>query len=211
MEFFLLPCAGSILMMDILMENGGEMLMSEAERLIIMDETAIRRALTRIAHEIVEKNKGIEDCIIVGIRTRGVYLANRVAARISEIEGTPVTVRELDITKYRDDRLEKADMIAEMANTPGDTELETTLVRDKKVILFDDVLYTGRTIRAAMDAIMDLGRPQNVQLAVLVDRGHRELPIRPDFIGKNVPTSKQEQIQVQFSEIDEIDQVTLIH
>ena len=192
-------------------EKWGEMLVSEGERLVIMDETAIRRALIRIAHEIVEKNKGIEDCIIVGIRTRGVYLANRVAARISEIEGTIVPVRELDITKYRDDRSEIADMIVELANAPGDTELDSTLVKNKKVILFDDVLYTGRTIRAAMDAIMDLGRPQNVQLAVLVDRGHRELPIRPDFIGKNVPTSKQEEIQVQFTEIDSIDQVTIIH
>ncbi|URN96854.1 MAG: bifunctional pyr operon transcriptional regulator/uracil phosphoribosyltransferase PyrR [Candidatus Pristimantibacillus lignocellulolyticus] len=187
------------------------MLVSEGERHVIMDETAIRRALIRIAHEIVEKNKGIEDCIIVGIRTRGVYLANRVAARISEIEGTIVPVRELDITKYRDDRSEIAEMMVELANAPGDTELDSTLVKNKKVILFDDVLYTGRTIRAAMDAIMDLGRPQNVQLAVLVDRGHRELPIRPDFIGKNVPTSKQEEIQVQFTEIDSIDQVTIIH
>lgn len=192
-------------------EKWGEMLVSEGERHVIMDETAIRRALIRIAHEIVEKNKGIEDCIIVGIRTRGVYLANRVAARISEIEGTIVPVRELDITKYRDDRSEIAEMMVELANAPGDTELDSTLVKNKKVILFDDVLYTGRTIRAAMDAIMDLGRPQNVQLAVLVDRGHRELPIRPDFIGKNVPTSKQEEIQVQFTEIDSIDQVTIIH
>lgn len=187
------------------------MLLSEGERLVIMDETAIRRALIRIAHEIVEKNKGIEDCIIVGIRTRGVYLANRVAARISEIEGTTVPVRELDITKYRDDRSETVDIMVDLSNTPGDTELDSTLVKNKKVILFDDVLYTGRTIRAAMDAIMDFGRPQNVQLAVLVDRGHRELPIRPDFIGKNVPTSKQEEIQVQFTEIDSIDQVTIIH
>ena len=187
------------------------MLLSEGERLVIMDETAIRRALIRIAHEIVEKNKGIEDCIIVGIRTRGVYLANRVAARISEIEGTNVPVRELDITKYRDDRSENVDIMVELSDTPSDTELDSTLVKDKKVILFDDVLYTGRTIRAAMDAIMDFGRPQNVQLAVLVDRGHRELPIRPDFIGKNVPTSKQEEIQVQFTEIDSIDQVTIIH
>lgn len=185
--------------------------MTENERLVLMDETAIRRALTRIAHEIVEKNKGIENCIIVGIRTRGVYLANRVAAKIADIEGTPVEVTELDITKYRDDRTESTDILVEAASIPGDRELHTTSVKNKKVILFDDVLYTGRTIRAAMDAIMDLGRPQNIQLAVLVDRGHRELPIRPDFIGKNVPTSRQEEIQVQFSEIDGIDQVTIIH
>ncbi len=184
--------------------------MSELERLVIMDETAIRRALTRIAHEIVEKNKGIEECIVVGIRTRGVYLANRVAARISEIEGVPVTVGELDITRYRDDRIVNQEILTE-ATEPGQSELNASLVQDKKVILFDDVLYTGRTIRAAMDAIMDLGRPQNVQLAVLVDRGHRELPIRPDFIGKNVATSRHEQIQVELVEVDQMDQVTLTH
>lgn len=191
--------------------DGGEKQMSEGEKVVLMDETAIRRALTRIAHEIVEKNKGIEDCIIVGIRTRGVYLANRVAEKIAEIEGTTVIARELDITKYRDDREKEVDLLVEVAATPGEVELNPLLVKNKKVILFDDVLYTGRTIRAAMDAIMDLGRPTSIQLAVLVDRGHRELPIRPDFIGKNVPTSRQEQIQVQFSEIDGIDQVTIIH
>lgn len=185
--------------------------MSDGEKVVLMDETAIRRALTRIAHEIVEKNKGIEDCIIVGIRTRGVYLANRVAEKIAEIEGTTVVARELDITKYRDDREKEVDLLVEVAGAPGELELNPLLVKNKKVILFDDVLYTGRTIRAAMDAIMDLGRPTSIQLAVLVDRGHRELPIRPDFIGKNVPTSRLEEIQVQFSEIDGIDQVTIIH
>jgi len=183
---------------------------SELERLVIMDETAIRRALTRIAYEIVEKNKGIEECIVVGIRTRGVYLANRVAARISEIEGVPVTVRELDITRYRDDRIVNQDLQAQ-TDVLGQVKVDASLVQNKKVILFDDVLYTGRTIRAAMDAIMDIGRPQNVQLAVLVDRGHRELPIRPDFIGKNVPTSKHEQIQVELIEVDQLDQVSLSH
>lgn len=184
--------------------------MSEAELHILMDETAIRRALTRIAHEIVERNKGIEDCIIVGIKTRGVYLANRIAARISDIEGIEVPAYELDITKYRDDRDElSADLSLEAAEQPGETELAAINVKNKKVILIDDVLYTGRTIRAAMDAIMDQGRPQSIQLAVLVDRGHRELPIRPDFIGKNVPTSRHEVIQVQLSEIDMVDQVTI--
>ncbi|MFD0960283.1 bifunctional pyr operon transcriptional regulator/uracil phosphoribosyltransferase PyrR [Paenibacillus chungangensis] len=185
--------------------------MTEAEHLIIMDEAAIRRALTRIAHEIVEKNKGIENCVIVGIRTRGIYLAERIAERIAEIEGKPVPVQELDITSYRDDRLEVTSMCVEAAAEPGAANNAKLSVRDKRVILFDDVLYTGRTIRAALDAIMDSGRPQSVQLAVLVDRGHRELPIRPDFVGKNVPTSKQEQIQVFLSEIDLMDRVTIKH
>ncbi|WP_169083289.1 bifunctional pyr operon transcriptional regulator/uracil phosphoribosyltransferase PyrR [Paenibacillus sp. PL91] len=183
--------------------------MTEEEHLVIMDETAIRRALTRIAHEIVEKNKGIDNCVVVGIRTRGIYLAHRIAERIREIEGKPVLVSELDITHYRDDR--KAGMSAdvEVAAAISDTDGVPFTVQDKRIILFDDVLYTGRTIRAAMDALMDCGRPQSIQLAVLVDRGHRELPIRPDFVGKNVPTSKQEQIEVALTEIDQIDQVTL--
>ncbi|QHW30350.1 bifunctional pyr operon transcriptional regulator/uracil phosphoribosyltransferase PyrR [Paenibacillus rhizovicinus] len=176
--------------------------MDEQHR-VIMDETAIRRALTRIAHEIVEKNKGIDNCVIVGIRTRGIYLAERIAEQIREIEGLPVEVQELDITQYRDDR---------ESGSGGRPAAGTSLnVKNKRVILFDDVLYTGRTIRAAMDALMDLGRPQMIQLAVLVDRGHRELPIRPDYVGKNVPTSKQEQIEVSLQEVDEIDQVTIIH
>jgi pyrimidine operon attenuation protein/uracil phosphoribosyltransferase len=176
-----------------------------------MDETAIRRALTRIAHEIVEKNKGIDHCVIVGIRTRGIYLAERVAARIEEIEGKPVPVSELDITQYRDDRFDAGAVSTEATATIAVTDSEPFIVKDKKIILFDDVLYTGRTIRAAMDALMDRGRPQSIQLAVLVDRGHRELPIRPDFVGKNVPTSKQEEIDVSLVEIDPIDQVTIIH
>ncbi len=183
--------------------------MTQEEHLIIMDETAIRRALTRIAHEIVEKNKGIDDCVIVGIRTRGIYLARRIAERIKDIEGKPIPVSELDITRYRDDRQVGADV--EVAASLGEAWDPAFAVKDKKVILFDDVLYTGRTIRAAMDAIMDCGRPQSIQLAVLVDRGHRELPIRPDFVGKNVPTSKQEQIEVALTDIDGVDQVTIIN
>lgn len=187
--------------------------MDEQHR-IIMDETAIRRALTRIAHEIVEKNKGIDNCLLVGIRTRGIYLAQRVAERIREIEGLPVEVNALDITPYRDDRgsvsqlseAAKEQTAAESVGTDGGVQ-----VQDKRVILFDDVLYTGRTIRAAMDALMDCGRPQMIQLAVLVDRGHRELPIRPDYVGKNVPTSKQEQIEVSLQEVDHEDKVTIIH
>ncbi|MDQ0112895.1 pyrimidine operon attenuation protein/uracil phosphoribosyltransferase [Paenibacillus harenae] len=186
--------------------------MAEEEHLIIMDETAIRRALTRIAHEIVEKNKGIDNCIVVGIRTRGIYLARRIAERIKEIEGKPLPVSELDITRYRDDR-SKAVLTSDMeaAAGIGDMGALPIDVQDKRIILFDDVLYTGRTIRAAMDALMDCGRPQSIQLAVLVDRGHRELPIRPDFVGKNVPTSKQEQIEVSLTEIDSSDQVIIIH
>lgn len=160
---------------------------------VLMDETAIRRALFRVAHEIVEKNKGTEDCVLVGIRTRGVFLARRIADKIQDIEQAALPVGELDVTSYRDDRGE---------NRRSDSRTETSIapfpfsIRDKKVILFDDVLYTGRTIRAAMDALMDQGRPKMIQLAVLVDRGHRELPIRPDFIGKNIPTSRNEQIDV---------------
>lgn len=171
----------------------------------LMDESAIRRALTRIAHEILEKNKGIEGCVLVGIRTRGIYLAHRVAERILAIEGVPVEVGELDITRYRDDRPQEADASAK--------KLESLPfpIKDKRIILFDDVLYTGRTIRAALDALMDCGRPQSIQLAVLVDRGHRELPIRPDYVGKNVPTSKHEEIEVRLREIDEDDEVAIIH
>ncbi|WP_028611201.1 bifunctional pyr operon transcriptional regulator/uracil phosphoribosyltransferase PyrR [Paenibacillus harenae] len=185
--------------------------MTEEEHLVIMDETAIRRALTRIAHEIVEKNKGIDDCVIVGIRTRGVYLAGRIAERIKEIEGKPVPVSELDITRYRDDRKSTDSADNEAAAANGVYEGMPFTVQDKRIILIDDVLYTGRTIRAAMDALMDCGRPQSIQLAVLVDRGHRELPVRPDFVGKNVPTSKQEQIEVALTEIDLVDQVTIIN
>lgn len=183
----------------------------EEEHLVIMDDAAIRRALTRIAHEIVEKNKGIDNCTLVGIRTRGVYLARRIAERIQEIEGKPVLVKELDITRYRDDGKAPGSRTEMEAGIIGEIDVELSVVQDRNIILFDDVLYTGRTIRAAMDAVMDCGRPQSIQLAVLVDRGHRELPIRPDFVGKNVPSSKQEQISVTLTEIDSLDQVKIIH
>jgi pyrimidine operon attenuation protein / uracil phosphoribosyltransferase len=175
------------------------------ERHVIMDEIGIRRALTRIAHEILEKNKGIDNCVFIGIRTRGIYLANRIAERVLEIEGNPVQVSELDITSYRDDR-QGSDM-KNVMRQQGETG--AFAIQDKRVILFDDVLYTGRTIRAAMDAIMDMGRPQAIQLAVLIDRGHRELPIRPDYVGKNVPTSKLEVIEVSLQEVDSTDTVTI--
>lgn len=169
---------------------------------IIMDEMAIRRALTRIAHEILERNSGIEGCMLAGIKTRGVHLAKRLAERLESIEGTPISWVELDVTSYRDDRSdEERGTISNAFSVP---------VHNKKVILVDDVLYTGRTIRAAMDAIMDGGRPDSIQLAVLVDRGHRELPIRPDYIGKNVPTSKSEEIEVLLNESDGSDQVRIL-
>ncbi len=170
---------------------------------VILDEAAIRRALTRIAHEILERNKGVKDCVLIGIRTRGIYLARRLAERIRTIEGESVPVGELDITLYRDDLSEKA----EQPQVRG-TEIPFE-IHGKKVVLVDDVLYTGRTVRAAMDALIDRGRPQMIQLAVLVDRGHRELPIRPDYVGKNVPTSRDEIISVHVSEIDQADQVIL--
>ncbi|KPV57008.1 uracil phosphoribosyltransferase [Paenibacillus sp. A3] len=184
----------------------------QSDEHVLMDETAIRRALTRIAHEILEKNKGIENCMLIGIRTRGIYLAKRVADRIREIEGIPAPVGEVDVTKYRDDRsgLLEATVSGTREDAPGSEQANDRLeVHNKKLILFDDVLFTGRTVRAAMDALMDLGRPQMIQLAVLVDRGHRELPIRPDFVGKNIPTSRLESIEVQVNEVDGVDQVVI--
>lgn len=186
-------------------------------RRIIMDEDAMRRALTRIAHEIVERNKGAEDCTIVGIKTGGLFLAHRLAARIREIEGTTLEVLELDITAYRDDvdnPSERSGVSSEAAatRTPEKTSRETrrlSQVQDRKLILVDDVLYTGRTVRAAMDALMDLGRPQMIQLAVLVDRGHRELPIRPDYVGKNIPSAREELISVNLVEVNGQDMVSI--
>lgn len=170
---------------------------------ILLDEAAIRRALTRIAYEILERNKGVEDMILVGIKTRGVTLANRLAERIRQIEGREVPIGELDITLYRDDLTEKG-------TQPEVKETDVPNVNGKKVILVDDVIFTGRTIRAAMDALIDLGRPQFIQLAVLIDRGHREFPIRPDFVGKNIPTSQDEIVSVAVQEIDGIDEVNII-
>ncbi|QZY57133.1 bifunctional pyr operon transcriptional regulator/uracil phosphoribosyltransferase PyrR [Crassaminicella profunda] len=169
----------------------------------IMDEKAIQRATTRIAHEIIEKNKGIENIVLVGIKTRGVPLANRIAEKIEKIENEKVNVGILDITLYRDD-LTKVDENPILNNTSINFD-----INEKIVILVDDVLYTGRTVRAALDGIMDRGRAKSIQLAVLIDRGHRELPIRADYVGKNVPTSKEEIIRVQFEEVDDINQVTI--
>jgi len=171
----------------------------------ILDEQAIDRVLTRIAHEIIERNKGIEECILVGIKTRGAFLAKRLAKKIAVIEGKEIRTGELDITLYRDDLLRKVDH-----TEPHVHQVDIAHdVRESKVILVDDVLYTGRTVRAAMDAVMDLGRPAQIQLAVLVDRGHRELPIRPDFVGKNIPTSSGEKVVVNIQETDGQDIVSI--
>lgn len=168
---------------------------------VIMDSEAMRRALVRIAHEIIEKNKGVEDVVIVGIRTRGVPLAQRIAAEINAIENCEMTVGMLDITLYRDD-------LSTLGYNPvvHGTDINFDL-SGKHVVLVDDVLYTGRTIRAALDAVIDMGRPKTIQLAVLVDRGHKELPIRADYVGKNVPTSQKETIEVVLNEIDGTDEV----
>ncbi len=171
---------------------------------LVMDQAAIGRSLNRIAHEILERNKGTDHLAFIGIRSRGIPLARRLDQKIEQIEGQTVPVGELDITSYRDD-LGEYDAHAEFpANKlPFD-------VTGKKIILVDDVLFTGRTIRAALDAIIDHGRPKNIQLAVLIDRGHRELPIKADFIGKNIPTSHREGIQVRLVETDGIDEVTIL-
>jgi pyrimidine operon attenuation protein/uracil phosphoribosyltransferase len=161
-----------------------------------MDETAINRALVRISHEIVEKNKGVEDVALVGIRRRGVPLARRMASYISGIEGIEIPVGVLDITLYRDD-------LSSLSSQPVVHKTEIPFnISDKKVVLVDDVIYTGRTVRAALDALADIGRARMIQLAVLIDRGHRELPIRPDYVGKNVPTSRDEVVKVKLEEVD---------
>jgi pyrimidine operon attenuation protein/uracil phosphoribosyltransferase len=169
----------------------------------LMDKDQIRRAVKRIAHEIVERHDGVEDVIVVGIRRRGVPLAQRIAGYIEQIEGTPVPVGALDITLYRDDfqRITRHPQV-------GRTEINVDIT-EKIIVLVDDVLYTGRTIRAALDELIDFGRPRKIQLAVLVDRGHREFPIKADYVGKNVPTSENELVDVHLVELDEKDEVLL--
>lgn len=169
----------------------------------IMDESAISRAITRISHEIIEKNKGIEDLVLIGIQRRGVPLAKRIAERIKNVENSDIPVGILDITLYRDD----LSLLNEHPVING-TEINFDIA-GKKVVLVDDVIYTGRTVRAAIDAIMDINRPQMIQLAVLIDRGHRELPIRADYVGKNVPTSRSEIVHVNLIEIDGESSVTI--
>jgi pyrimidine operon attenuation protein / uracil phosphoribosyltransferase len=174
-----------------------------SEKVIISSEE-IRRALTRIAHEIIERNHGGDSLVFIGIHTRGVPLANRIALLVKGIEGVDIPVGALDIGPYRDDlELLGAPPSSRPSDIPGD-------IGDKRVVLIDDVLYTGRSIRAAMDALIDRGRPRHIQLAVLVDRGHRELPIRPDYVGKNVPTSRKESIEVKLRETDGRDEVVIV-
>jgi pyrimidine operon attenuation protein/uracil phosphoribosyltransferase len=174
------------------------------EKARIIDKDGIRRALTRIAHEIIERNKGTEDLVLIGIRRRGVPLARRLAEKIRAIEGSRVPVGILDITLYRDD-------LSTLSHQPVVRQTEVSFpIKGKKVILVDDVLFTGRTIRAALDAVIDLGRPRNIQLAALIDRGHRELPIRADYVGKNVPTSRRESVAVHLEETDGVDEVVIM-
>jgi pyrimidine operon attenuation protein/uracil phosphoribosyltransferase len=169
-----------------------------------MDEMAIDRALTRIAHEILERNKGCQDLILVGIRTRGIHLARRLVDKIRAIEGETVALGVIDVTLYRDDLRRRSDH----------PKIERTDIpfplTDKCVVLVDDVLFTGRTIRAALNGLMDFGRPRSIQLAVLVDRGHRELPIRADYVGRNVPTAMQQSVKVRLREEDDLEQVVVL-
>ena len=169
----------------------------------ILDEKAMNRSLTRLAHEIIEKNKGVADVLLVGIRSRGVPLAKTIAEKIETIEGDQVEVGSLDITLYRDDLTE----IDKQAIVKG-SDIQSD-INGKIVVLVDDVIFTGRTVRAAMDALIDLGRPKSIQLAVLVDRGHREFPIRPDYVGKNVPSSSSEIIKVHLKELDNVNEVCI--
>ncbi|WP_225429811.1 bifunctional pyr operon transcriptional regulator/uracil phosphoribosyltransferase PyrR [Deinococcus detaillensis] len=169
----------------------------------ILSADEMRRALTRIAHEILERNKGAENLALIGIHTRGIPIAARLAAKLQQLEGVDVPLGRLDITLYRDD-------LSEIAKQPIIRETEVPFDLDRRrVVLVDDVLYTGRTVRAALDALIDLGRPEGIQLAVLVDRGHRELPIRADYVGKNLPTAKSEVVKVKLQETDGTDGVEL--
>lgn len=170
----------------------------------IMDAKAMQRALTRISHEIIERNKGVKDLVIIGIQRRGSTLAKIIAENIEKIESCKLEVSELDITLYRDDLDEVNDQPIVKTN-----KFDIS-VKDKTVVLVDDVLFTGRTVRAALDAIVDIGRPKSIQLAVLIDRGHRELPIRADYVGKNVPTSNKETVAVQVQEYDNLEQVIIL-
>ena len=176
--------------------------MSE-EKTVILDGAGIKRALTRISHEILERNKGLNDVVLIGIRSGGAFLASEISSIIEVIEGAKPAVGTVDITLYRDD------VSGNKPHLPvGKTDIPFSL-ENRKVVLVDDVLFTGRTIRAAMDALMDHGRPRNIQLAVLIDRGHRELPIRADFVGRNVPTSLKENVQVVFGDVNQALEVIL--
>ena len=170
----------------------------------IIDASGMKRALVRMTYEIIERNKGVNDLVIVGIKTRGLFLANQLAANFKRIENVDVPVGALDVSDYRDDLSKQ-----EKKNLIHNQQLDFDIT-DKKVVLVDDVLFTGRTIRAALDALMDQGRPATISLAVLVDRGHRELPVRPDFIGKNIPTAMNERIKVSMTEVDDQDSINLV-
>lgn len=170
----------------------------------ILDQKAISRAIIRISHEIIERNKGVKDVVLIGIKTRGIYLARRIGNEINKFENTSINIGELDISFYRDD-LEKI----HSQPTVNGSKIEFD-IKDKIVILVDDVIYTGRSVRSALDAIMDIDRPRAIQLAILIDRGHKELPIRADYVGKNVPTSKNEIVCVKLEEVDEENSVTIL-
>lgn len=173
------------------------------EKAQIMTEDEMRRALVRISHEIVERNKGVEDIVIIGVARRGDHLAKRIAKIIEEIEGTKVPVGTIDITLYRDDvNLFERKPLASKTDIPFE-------INNKKIILVDDVLHKGRSVRAALDGLMDFGRPASIQLAILIDRGHRELPISADYVGKNIPTSRKEWINVELKELDGHDRVSI--
>lgn len=177
--------------------------MTKQPEKMVLDEVEISRALSRIAHEIIERNRGLKDIVLVGIRTGGVHLAHRLAGKLKEIEGEVLPIGELDITLYRDDLSGKKE-----PPTVKKTEIPVDIT-DKKVILVDDVLFTGRTIRAAMDELIDFGRPKEIQLAVLIDRGHRELPIRANYVGKSLPTAREEKVKVLLKEHGETDRVII--
>lgn len=175
-----------------------------ASNKVLMTSEDMARALARVAHEIIERNRDIEDIVLVGMRTRGVPLAQRIGSAIWRFEGVLVPIGALDIGLYRDDA-----PVLGAKRSAQDTDVPTDIT-DRHVVLVDDVLYTGRSIRAAMDALMDLGRPSSIQLAVLIDRGHRELPIRADYAGKNIPSSRDEEVRVQVQEVDGVDRVTIV-
>lgn len=170
---------------------------------VILTGPDLRRALARIAHEIVERNRGVEGLVLLGIRTRGAPIARRLAGALQDLEQAAVPLGELDITLYRDDLARRR-----LQPRIGPSDVKVSL-NDRTVVLVDDVIFTGRSVRAALDAVMDFGRPSSVQLAVLVDRGHRELPIRPDYVGKNVPTALDEEVQVRLEETDGLDEVVI--
>ena len=169
----------------------------------MLDADDVSRALTRISHEILERNKGADDLLLLGLHTRGVPLARRIAERIASVEGLPVAVGSLDVTMYRDD------LRNQPTRAPHATSLPSGGIDGKTVVLVDDVLFSGRSIRAALDALQDIGRPAAVRLATLIDRGHRELPIRPDFVGKNLPSSREERVNVRLAETDGVEEVTV--